>query len=652
MNSYLNKNLRLFENRFPDLYSEHKDIFLQAQAELNRNFDEAAIPAASQLLLPSSCELLAAKSGAVTLKENGLLHHSLYDPEKEALRLIQTAFPHSAGREQNGSARSADDSHTAGVFSAFGLGYAVIEYARRFPQNTLVIIETDARRLIPAFFCTDWTPFFSNGSIIFLVGAPHETVIAVLEKIGIENCRFFSLPAQTVHAESWFSSLHTLIERNRQKKDINDRTREVFSRLWLRNTAVNSREYARLSSIAPLKNSAENTDACVLAAGPTLSEVLPYLAEIKKRALVVCVDTALRACLSVHVQPDVIMLSDPQYWNSRHIAGLSAPDSILVTETAAWPSVFRFPCRQICLYASQYPVGKYLEQQFEKRGYPSYPQLGAGGSVASTAWDFARFAGCRAVYLAGLDLGFPNRQTHIRGSTFETAAADSASRTIPAETANADALLGAFPFYGKDYLGNDILTDKRMSLYAWWFESKCAQYNNFRTYTLTPKSLKIPGVQTAPLDAILSQKDRSSETDIFLQKRIPHTQLISAETLACITENLAESLHELNGIAHQCLQTCKNALENSKKQDPSAAEQKSVFRALSEYDNIILRAECAEIAALVFPARRQLEKAYARICTDESAYRQSVGKTKITYEQIAASIQYALKILQKNAGIS
>ena len=99
------------------------------------------------------------------------------------------------------------------------------------------------------------------------------------------------------------------------------------------------------------------------------------LAEIKKRCLLICVDTALRACLRVGVQPDFIVLVDPQYWNIRHLDNCAAPDSVLITELAAYPAVFRFRCREIVLCSSLYPVGAYFERICGTKG-----ALGAGVS--------------------------------------------------------------------------------------------------------------------------------------------------------------------------------------------------------------------------------------------------------------------------------
>ena len=82
--------------------------------------------------------------------------------------------------------------------------------------------------------------------------------------------------------------------------------------------------------------------------------------------MIVCVDTALHACLKQNVEPDFIILTDPQYYASLHLEFLSSPSSILITEIAAYPSVLRFRCKETVLYSSMFPIGQFFEGKTEE----------------------------------------------------------------------------------------------------------------------------------------------------------------------------------------------------------------------------------------------------------------------------------------------
>ena len=259
-----------------------------------------------------------------------------------------------------------------------------------------------------------------------------------------------------------------------------------------------------------------------MAAGPSLQDILPHLKEIKNKAIIVCVDTALRFCIKYNVEPDFIVLTDPQYWAYKHIDGIKSPSSILITESAVYPSVFRFLCKKIICCKSNFPLEHYFDSFRSEKG-----TLVAGGSVASTAWNFAQYAGASEIYVAGLDLAFVNKQTHIKGSTFEQATHTTSKRIATAETSNMPILFSGNACYEKNYKHENVLTDQRMKMFAWWFESRLEQFPHVKTYTFSQNGLYIPGIEFITIDKLLSKPEITKEKSTFLsleQNQIPTEQ--------------------------------------------------------------------------------------------------------------------------------
>jgi hypothetical protein len=466
-NVFWQKNTSLFRERFPGLYAMHEGLF--------------SGPPPSP---PDDWELIAARNGAATVREGGAYLHSAYDPVQEAARLAASLVP-----------PDHFSSHPPLVFLGFGLGYLPAASSKCWPDSPLVLIEPDLKRFALALSAVDWSGVLSRKVCMLLVGAGESAVVAALEQAGrLSEMVFAALPALTKHAASYFADLQTLIRRNVDKQNINDATLKRFGGLWKRNCRRNLPYLETLDGINTLANKGgilwpgRGERACVVGAGPTLEGILPELPAIRQKAVIIAVDTALRSCLDAGVEPDLIVLADGQYWNARHIAGLSSPNALLVTEICAYPSVFRFPCRQVILFDSANPVGAEYAAGFPKGC------LGAGGSVASSAWDLARILGAAEIYLAGLDLGFPQKRTHARGSFFEKQSHRASTRIAPQEGAAVSALFSAPPVSAQDYDGNVLASDARMSLYDWWFESAIAYHPGCRTYSLCPASRAIPGV--------------------------------------------------------------------------------------------------------------------------------------------------------------
>ncbi|MDR1785710.1 MAG: DUF115 domain-containing protein, partial [Spirochaetaceae bacterium] len=436
------ENLALFRERFPGLYGMYA-------APLS------APDAALAALEGEGMEVLEARSGKPSLRFAGRLIHSLQDPQKEAERLLDAEV------------KALGEAPGSFVFYGFGLGYLPAAAAEKFPGAALALIEPDVRRFILALGWVDWRRVFASPSCAVFLGADVHTAADFVEGLG-EGRVIFSLPQYTAHGGDYFSALKTLVNLRVQKKHVNARTLDAFGKRWLRNSARNLPMLASCPGVNRLSGRAGGLPCCVLAAGPTLDSVIPFLEDLSRRSVVIAVDTALRACLRAGVEPDFVVLGDPQFWNAQHLSGLCARSSILVTEIACYPPVMRFPCRGVVLFDSLYPLGEYFSRAL------SLPKgaLASGGSVAASAWDLARVLGAGEIWVAGLDLGFPGGRTHARGSLFEETIHARSVRLAPAETQGAAALFSARSVLAGDYHGVPLRSDERMTLYAWWFENE------------------------------------------------------------------------------------------------------------------------------------------------------------------------------------
>ena len=481
-----------------------------------------------------------AKSGALTASQNGLPLHSAYNPGAEAERAAQAA---------------ADGDNEIFVFAGIGLGWLPLACARlpHAEEKTFAILEPDAPHFFAALASLDFAPLFKIPKLFFIVGADAAQAAALVQSAGgFDKAKIFFQKSQTAHAQEWFDNFFALAQQKRDAAQVNVNTLERFGRLWLKNGARNLPQMQRLcgagaffgaadigqeslqvqSAASPSQEPARALPAVLIAAGPSLQEVLPHLAQIQERAVTIAVDTALRACLRAGVQPDFVFLTDPQYWASRHIAGLSAPQSILVAESAVCPSVFRFDCKRIVLMSSLFPLGKYVEARLGKKG-----PLASGGSVATSAWDFARAIGSKEIYAAGLDLGYPDKQTHIKGSAFEEAAHQFSARLNPAELQAARLLFSAKNQLGADFEGKPIITDERMKLFAAWFESQIAGTRGTATFTFSKKGLAIKGVQFFPLQEFLQKPKVTEQKKEFFERARASVPLTTRKNLTRPSRN-------------------------------------------------------------------------------------------------------------------
>ena len=580
--------------------------------------------------LQAPFEIIPSKAGPLTAKDGGKLLHSAYNPLREAEQAAKSLKD------------SLKDCEGCAFFSC-GLGYAPLAYARLFPKDTIIIIENDPRYFFTALSLVDWEALFSHQKCIIALGVDLENVVNLIEHTsGLKATALYDNPSQSGHSRDYFSALHDLIKRNIRKAEINASTLEKFSKLWLKNTCKNLHFFKEALGIKVFKDSCPaDLPVLILAAGPTLEEVLPHLSELKNRSIIIAVDTSLRACLRAKVEPDFLVLTDPQYYAYRHIAGLSSPSSVLITESAAYPAVFRFNCKQIVMCSSLFPLGQYFESRIGKKG-----SLVAGGSVSTTAWDFARFIGAKEIFCAGLDLGFPGLQTHIRGSTFEEKVHSASNRLSPGEKKSIISLFAANMSLESDYEGGNILTDSKMKMFAWWFESKQEEFkDSIKTYSLSPKSLKIPGFSIASCKDLLEKKEKEAEKNVFILKALEEkSQKAGRELFEECSRKYDEAYKNLLTGLEDLYATAKKGLSVAESGISSTSPAKNLAK-LQEIDKDILHSQYKEIASLVFPSEKKLSsiiKGLPQITdchgkTDE--LKSSLQKSKIIYQELMKSIR-------------
>ncbi|MCR5044980.1 MAG: DUF115 domain-containing protein [Treponema sp.] len=564
------------------------------------------------------------KSGALTASENSLALHSAYNPLAEAER---------------SAALIKDLDKDILVFAGIGLGYLALSAARipEATQKTFVILEPSVQHFFAALATLDFTPLFKIQKVFFAIGAKTEEAATLIQCAGgFDKAKIFSQKSQTAHAQEWFDDFFKRAQEDKNKAQVNVNTLEKFGRLWLKNGARNLPQMQRLDGANIFFNAAifnsKALPSVLLAAGPSLQEILPHLNEIKKRAVTIAVDTALRACLKAGVQPDFTLLTDPQYWASRHLAGLTAPESILIAESAAYPSVFRFDCKRILLMSSLFPLGRFVESRLGEKG-----KLASGGSVSTSAWDFARAIGSKEIYAAGLDLGYPNKQTHIKGSAFEEGAHYSSSRLNSAEQQSARLLFSAKNIKGLDFEGNQIITDERMKLFAWWFEKSIAADGKTKTFSFSKKGLAIKGIDFFPLEKFLQKPEILEEKKEFFSRGSKVSSSYTKEDFEILLSQLKDDLNKILSLSKKGQALCNDILCGD-------SRAKNRIGELDFIDKEILQSQAKNVAALVFPSQRQLDKLFLAAKFPQDQIQANAAKSKIIYSELIKSIEDFLKI--------
>ena len=441
----------------------------------------------------SENKLVSARNGSLTIMKDGVYLHSRHYPEREAEKLID---------------REIDDSTAFCLFYGFGLGYHIEAFQKKYPETLFAVIEPDTALFRQALSCRDYTELFHSDSWNLLLGSEAEAVTVLLDRIKTDKIQSFLLRPLYLSNREYYDKLDKIVRDYISRREINANTHQRFSRLWISNISRNAFLLSRAAGVYNLKDIFGGKPALLIAAGPGLDRVLPLLPLLRERLLLVCVDTALRACLNTGIEPDFTVLTDPQYWNARHLDRCTLRKSILVSDVSTYPTVFRQSEGPLFFCSTPFPLGEYLEKRTEIKG-----KLRSGGSVATAAWDLIRLMGCPRIYCAGLDLSFPEKQTHYKGSTFEERVHTLCGRFNTGETAGWQALYSGLPYLSEDYRGRPLLTDQRMKIYISWFEKQMDSYPEVHSFNLSGRGVRLEGMPEEQLESLLRLPPIRKELD-------------------------------------------------------------------------------------------------------------------------------------------
>lgn len=529
---------------------------------------------------PPILEILETPSGYPTARLQGTYLHSRYDPLKEAKRIV---------------AGGAIAAPSAAVVLGFGLGYLAEAFIEHHPDKPLIVVEEKPARFRQALAARDLSTLFASSRITWCIGEQVESVIMQLEQLPLQKLTVLRLAGTAGARESdYYRRIETLLSSVFDKRKVNINTLRRFGELWVRNLLSNIDRFITSPGILAGEKCFAGIPALVLAAGPSLDELLSDLKALRQRCLIVAVDTSYRFCRYRGVEPDFLVTVDPQYWNSRHLDWLPRAGTVLVSESSAHPRVFRSsggPDEEIFYISSFFPLGTYIEQLIGKRGL-----IGAGGSVATTAWDLCRYLGCSPIHMAGLDLGFPGKRTHARGAFFEESMHGQSTRFYTAEQMNFDYLHQGQPTALKNNAGGRTLTDRRMLIYKSWFENQIKQQYNQGgppTYSLAGAGIAVEGMKHLPAKELHNLPPIRRRIDAALrQLRKKGRQMASEQR----TDRVVRSMR---GLADE-LEQLKKLAGRGAALSSSGRPAGELVPALAEVDRQIMALASRQIAGFLF----------------------------------------------------
>jgi len=420
------------------------------------------------------------RAGVPTVRRSGVSLASSFDPAAEAAKAVPVW----------------DDSVDFAVLVGLGAGYLLEAVVDRYDDLPVVVAEADPAWFAEVLRHRDLTLLWANPRVVPLLGPQASVIGDFFRSLSCRTVEILSWRPLAASEGVWHRAVTDQVAGAQAQARVNLATYQRFGSLWHRNLAKNEAHATQWRPLSALGGWGAGVPAVVAAAGPSLADSLDWMGTFRDRYLLIAVDTAWPALAARGLEPDVLVILDGQYWNSRHVDRPLPTRALVVTEWIGPPRAFRLAPGRTFVASSSVP----LFRPREERLWGPLGALPTGGSVATAAWSLALLLGCREVAFAGLDLGYPRGLTHVPGSQFEEALHRRAGRLGPAETLGLG-LRGMSGLVWRPALdGGKILSDMRMDLFRDWLSASVASHPEVRVVNLGTRGSVIPGLVSAPVD--------------------------------------------------------------------------------------------------------------------------------------------------------
>lgn len=387
------------------------------------------------------------------------------------------------------------------VFVIFGLGHYnyISKLQKRYPDNVIVIYEPSTENIVQLFGLFDWTSVLDNYNTVFICGEERKRDLAlILHKLTSNNSTlellYGQIPNYSKIWEDEYDEFLLCVKEALESYIIDRNTRSTFKDYMARNYLYNLERITSESGIIEIYGALQRMGcvkeypAVIVSAGPSLDKNVEDLKPYKNRAFIICVDAALRALQKHNIEPDIVVSVDSTMGDGDgYIIDIQKDYPFILHMNSSLRLVDKVKGRKFYTCNEDY----YLIELFEPTGKKILP-LETGGSVANTAYTFARLMEFSTIILIGQDLAYPDNKFHV-SDCFE-------------DEGEVDVSNDSKYFYVDAIDGSKVITENNMNKYRIWFENQIEYYPDIRIIDATEGGALIKGTEIMTLRDALEKE--------------------------------------------------------------------------------------------------------------------------------------------------
>ena len=425
-----------------------------------------------------------AKNGENTALVEGHFLHSNYSPVKEAERFVENlSLPYTP---------------YAVIITEPGLSYAADFFKKSFPGIKLGAIR----------YVYDFSDYDDKFDFIIHYESPkafenylinHFTEEQLLTSI------FISWPASAQIFKDFEKGLWLSVKKVLERSKTLLITRQYFEKKWL----INACNLIKYSKDIITFNKTIDKDLLIISSGPSLIPFLPLIREKQSSFFIICLSSAISACLKNSIIPDLCMTTDGGYWAGEHLKKLYKHNiPLAISSEARCPKKLLSSLRLLLL---NYPDG--ISNTIIKTSKLYCMNAVRNGTVSGTALCFGLSYFSGDIYLCGLDLAEQEGYQHSQPNELEV------NNSLTDNKINTK----------EKRLIRSSLSRDSLAIYREWFCNNPVSLENRKVYRLIEDKDKknslvwIKDINLQDFEKVLTEKpdtESDSSNDIFISHKI------------------------------------------------------------------------------------------------------------------------------------
>ncbi len=551
MNNYYNKNIeaiKLNDKAFP------MSIFT--------NLEKSSLISGFEVVETKDKKL----SAKVACLGKTLSLHSAYNPTSESQKLAEDIFK---------------DTEVNMIF-LIGLGAGYLHNAiRKISRDiNVAIIEPDYNMFYTMLNSFPLEHIIKDRNTIFFVGDNQLNDIeafitmSATKKVKIVSNRVYSTMFYDI-ALMYNQSIFEIID----KKAININTMGKFEKLWAYNISGNTDSILFHYGVNKFFDMFKDKPAIVVSAGPSLQKNIEQIKSLESKCVIIAVDTVLKSLQYHNIKPHFITTIDPQKKNAKYFRGIDTSDSILIAESSIDREVLANHKGGLYFNDSIFPLAQLFMKYLGARG-----ELTVGGSVSTGAFDLAIRLGCSPIIMVGLDLSFPDHQTHIRGSYHEEDFFTQISRLDTYDSRIYKILIQGNLKKEQNIYGDTVYIDSRFQMYRDWYEKHIEANKDVKVYNATEGGISIKGMENTTLEQVA--KTIAGSIDFSSLDRSDKASSVDDNKKAEIALSLEKELKKIEADMDSIMPTVDKCVELSEKLVADVKRHRKVDKILKELSEL------------------------------------------------------------------